>query len=72
MNKVIYSKEQQRLAKKLIKARLEASLTQEQVARSFRVTQSYISKLESGQRKIDMVTLKKFASKYGKNMTYFL
>lgn len=72
MNRVIYTQEHKNLVKKLIKARLEAGLRQEDIAKQMNVTQSYISKLESGQRKIDLVTLKKISTKYNKDLSYFL
>lgn len=72
MKKTIYSKEQQVLVKKIIQARLDAGLTQEDVANKLDVTQSYISKFESGQRKIDLIVLKRLARIYNKDVSYFL
>lgn len=70
--KAIYSEEHKRLVERLIKAREEAELGQEEVARRLGRTQSYISKLESGQRRIDLIQLKGFAQIYKKPLTYFL
>ncbi len=72
MNKIIYSKEHRYLVKQLKKARKEIGLSQEQVANFLHRTQSYISKIESGQRKIDIIQLKKFAKIYKKNIDFFL
>ena len=72
MDKTIYSKEHRYLVKQLKKARREAGLSQEQVANLLHRTQSYISKIESGQRKIDIVQLKKFAKIYKKDINFFL
>jgi len=58
--------------KQLKKARKEIGLSQEQVANFLHRTQSYISKIESGQRKIDIIQLKKFAKIYKKNIDFFL
>ncbi len=72
MDKTIYSKEHRYLVKQLKKARKEAGLSQEQVANLLHRTQSYISKIESGQRKIDIVQLKKFAKIYKKSLDFFI
>ena len=53
-------------------ARIEAKLTQVQVAEILGVTQSYVSKVESGQTRIDVITLKEFAKIYKKNTSWFL
>lgn len=72
MRKSIYSKEQKHLVCQLIKARQEAGLSQIQVAEVLERTQSYISKIESGQRRIDVVQLKQFSEIYGKPLDFFL
>jgi len=72
MPKTIYSKEHRKLVERLKKARKEAGLDQEAVAKLLRVTQSYISKIESGQRRIDVVQLRRFARVYKKKIDYFL
>jgi len=68
----IYSREHKILVERLKKARKEAGLDQEAVAKLLGVTQSYISKMESGQRRIDIVQLKKFAKVYKKKIDYFI
>ncbi|MDD5042864.1 MAG: helix-turn-helix domain-containing protein, partial [Candidatus Omnitrophica bacterium] len=35
-------------------------------------TQSYVSKIEAGQRRLDVVQLSELAAVYKKNLTYFL
>ena len=72
MSKTIYSKEHKHLIERLIKARRESGLNQEQIAKLLKKTQSYISKIESGQRRIDVVQLKKFARAYSKNLDFFI
>jgi len=72
MPKTIYSKEHRKLVEKLKKARKEAGLDQEDVAKLLGVSQSYVSKMESGQRRIDIVQLKRFAKVYKKKIDYFL
>ena len=72
MVKAIYSKEHRSLVERLRKAREERGLDQEDVAKLLGVTQSYISKIESGQRRIDIVQLKAFARIYKKKIDYFI
>jgi transcriptional regulator with XRE-family HTH domain len=72
MAKTIYSKEHRTLVQKLRNARKEAGLDQSDVAKLLKVSQSHISKVESGQRRIDIVQLKAFAKIYKKQIDYFL
>ena len=72
MTKAIYSKDHTYLVKRLKQARLEAGLDQIKVAELLGRTQSYVSKLEAGQRRIDIVALKEFAQIYKKSIDYFL
>ncbi len=72
MSKAIYSKDHKYVVGQLKKARQEVGLEQEQVAKILKKTQSYISKIESGQRRIDIVTLKEFARIYKKDINFFL
>jgi transcriptional regulator with XRE-family HTH domain len=70
--KYIYSLEQKKIVAKLVKARLDLHLTQAEVAERLDKTQSYISKLEAGQRQIDVVELKLLSTIYKKKINYFL
>ena len=72
MVKAIYSKEHRNLVEKLRKARKEKGLDQTEVATLLRVSQSYVSKIESGQRRVDIVQLKAFARIYRKDIDYFI
>jgi transcriptional regulator with XRE-family HTH domain len=72
MATTIYTKEHKSLIERLKKARKERGLDQEDVAKLLGVSQSYISKMEAGQRRIDIVQLKRFAKVYRKNIHYFL
>jgi len=72
MNKTIYTKSHRHLVNKLIKARKQVKLKQEDVAKKLGRTQSYISKIESGQRRIDIVQLKEFAEIYNKKLDFFI
>ena len=53
-------------------ARMEAGLTQAEVARRLKKPQSFVSKCESGERRVDVVELEKFGELYGKAITDFL
>lgn len=72
MNKAIYSKEQKYIIGQLKKARKKAGLSQAEVARIFKKTQSYLSKVESGQRRIDVIQLKEFMKIYKKDLNFFI
>ena len=72
MTKTIYSKDHKFIVEQLKKARQEAGLDQKRVAKLLGKTQSHISKIEAGQRRIDIVSLKEFARIYRRPMDYFL
>ena len=57
---------------KLQEARKEASLTQIEVSRMLGRTQSYISKCERGELRVDIIQLLEFANLYSKSITYFV
>jgi transcriptional regulator with XRE-family HTH domain len=72
MGKTIYSEGHKALVKKLIEAREGRKLRQEEVAKLLGRTQSYISKIEAGQRRVDIIQLKEFAKIYKKNLDFFI
>lgn len=72
MRKAIYSKDHQYAVERLKKARQEAGLDQVEVAKLLGKTQSYVSKVEAGQRRIDIIALKEFVRIYKKPIDYFL
>lgn len=72
MTKTIFSKDHKALIEKLKKARGDNGLDQAEVAKMLGKTQSHISKVEAGQRRIDIVALKEFARIYKKPVDYFL
>ncbi len=72
MSKAIYSKDHKYIVEQLKKARQEASLEQTEVAKLLGRTQSHISKVEAGQRRIDVVALKEFARIYKKDISFFI
>ena len=72
MVKSIQTKEYAYLVERLRKAREDAGLTQVQVAKKLKRPQSHISKIESGQQRVDVVELQRFAKLYGKDINYFI
>jgi transcriptional regulator with XRE-family HTH domain len=51
---------------------MEAALTQVEVANRIRRPQSFVSKVESGERRIDAVELNELARVYRKPLDFFL
>ena len=72
MDKTIFTKTHRDLVSRLVKARKASKLRQEDVAKKLGRTQSYISKIEAGQRRIDTVQLKEFAAIYKKKIQDFI
>jgi len=58
--------------KRLKAARREAGLTQVAAARRLGKPQSFISKCETGERRVDVVELSDLAKLYRKSVAYFL
>jgi transcriptional regulator with XRE-family HTH domain len=56
---------------RLREARRQAGLTQTDVARRLGKPQSFVSKCESGERRVDLVELLAFAKLYGVDVTFF-
>ena len=72
MGSSVHSPRYKRMLQQLRRARLDAGLTQAAVARSFGCPQSFVSKCESGERRIDAVELERFAKLYRKPLSHFL
>ena len=68
----MYSEAYGRFLVRLREARREAKLTQEQVSKRLRRPQSFMSKIESGERRVDVVELAILAKLYRKSVDYFL
>ena len=62
--KSTYSREYKALIKKLKQARLKSGLTQIEIAKKLSKPQSFISKVECGERRLDVIELKKIAALY--------
>jgi transcriptional regulator with XRE-family HTH domain len=70
--KSIHSPEYRRMLLRLRQARQAAGLTQAEVARRFERPQSFVSKCESGERRIDATELLRFAGLYRRRLADFL
>lgn len=72
MPRAIYTKDHNAIVERLKQARLEIGFGQVEVAKKLGKTQSYLSKIESGQRRFDVLQLKEFAKLYKKSLDYFV
>ena len=63
--------ERRRLGKKLRQAREYIGFSQDEVANVLRVTRTAVTNMESGQRKVDALELKRLAELYRQPVTYF-
>lgn len=72
MGRTIHTKEYARFIERLKKARREAGLRQIDVAKKLKRPQSYISRVESGEYRLDILEVKRFAGLYKKSVEYFL
>lgn len=63
--------ERTHLAERLRLAREYLTLSQDEVARAVGIPRAAISLIESGQRRVDVLELKKFATVYDRPVSYF-
>ena len=61
-----------RMLRRLREARVQAGLTQVEAAAALRKPQSFVSKCESGERRIDVIELEDFATLYRRQVNFFL
>lgn len=67
-----YVQKYRELLDRLRAARLETGLSQEEVAERLGTSQSFVSRSETGERRMDVIELQVFAAIYQKPMSYFL
>jgi transcriptional regulator with XRE-family HTH domain len=72
MSKSIYSKDYKEIINRLKQARIDAGLSQQAVADKLGKPQSYVSKIESGERRLDIAETKRIAEIYKKDISYFV
>lgn len=64
--------EYRRFLARLRAARERAGLTQAEVAKRLRRPQSFVSKCEAGERRLDVIELAAFARLYGRPLSSFV
>jgi len=67
-----YIQDRRKLCALLVQAREEANFTQKKVAAKGIISQSEISKIENGQRKVEFVVLLELAELYHKDINFFI
>lgn len=68
----VHSPEYQHLLMRLREARQARGMTQDQVAKALERHQSYVTKCELGERRLDPIDLARFAKLYRKPFSFFL
>lgn len=72
MGRTIRTKEYALFIERMKKARIESGLRQIDVAKKMKRPQSYISRVESGEYRLDILEVKKFAGLYKKSIEHFV
>ncbi len=72
MEKSIFTQEYLLFLQQLRAARQFAGMTQEQVAEQLRQTQSFVSKCERGERRIDVIELRAYCRAIGISFVDFI
>ena len=72
MPKTIHTNEYQQVIEHLKQARLNVGLTQKEVSEKIKKPQSYISKVEAGEQRVDIIELKVFADLYKNHINFFI
>jgi len=72
MEKTIYSREYAVVLKLLRAARDKAGITQVELAKRLGLTQSFVSKIERGDRRLDIVQLRSVCSTLGISLVTFI
>ena len=72
MEKSIHSARYAVLLKVLRQARVRAGLTQAELARKIGETQTFVSKCERGERRIDVIELRTFCRAFGMSLNQFV
>jgi len=72
MQKSIHSRRYAVFLKVLRESRVRAGLTQVQLARKIGETQTFISKCERGERRVDVIELRMFCRAFGSTLKKFV
>lgn len=70
--KHIHSDEHEKLRRRLRELRLKANLTQAQLAMRLEMPQSFVSKYESGERRLDVLELRLVCKALGQSLLEFV
>lgn len=71
MQKSLISKDYQLFLSFLIEMRRDAGITQEKLANKLKATQSFVSKCERGERRLDIIELRRWSRALGMSLTDF-
>lgn len=71
-SKAHWGRAYQKFRERLVSARESAGLTQREAARLLGRSQSFVAKSESGERRVDVVELTRFAALYRKPLDFFV
>lgn len=72
MKKSLYQNEYKSLLKQLYRLRISAGLKQSELAEKIGAPQSFISKIESGERRIDLIELRTICIALGSTLEDFI
>lgn len=72
MEKSIYTREYATVLQLLKQAREEAAITQIQMAKKLRLTQSLFSKMERGECRLDIIQLRRICNVIGMSLSTFV
>jgi len=72
MNKSIYSRMYKHMVGRLKSARRSVGYTQVEAGRKLGKDQTFVSKVESGQYRLDLIQLYYFAKLYKRDIKYFI
>jgi transcriptional regulator with XRE-family HTH domain len=72
MEKSIYTREYGAMLRVLRQARKDAGLTQVQLAKKLRLTQSFVTKVECGDRRLDVIQLRTICRLFGMSLRDFV
>ncbi len=70
-SKALHSRRYRAFIERLRKAREEAGLTQVELAKTLKRSQTWVSKCELGERRVDFVELEDIAKALGKELEWF-